>query len=127
MSDAPILELTTEVLPAKKILLDGEEYELLGLDHLSPEDEASVTATFARFQKVYDRLTKAKNESAATAEAMKLGGLREKLILKTTTIPRDKLKALSPGAQGKILKVVQEEISVASDDEDDDDEDYSSD
>lgn len=121
MTDAPVLDLTTEVLPAKKILLDGEEYDLLSLDHLSPEDEASVTATFARFQKVFGRLENAKNESAATAEAMKLGGLREKLILKTTSIPRDVLKKLSPGLQGKILRAVQNEISVASDDEDDDD------
>lgn len=115
-----ILDLTTEVLPSKLIRIDGEEYDLLNYDHLSPEDEAKVTATFARFQKVYGRLSEAKNESAATAEALKLNGLREKLITKMTSVPLEKLRELGPAKQGLILRAIQNEISVATDDEDED-------
>lgn len=118
-----VLELTTEVLPAKKMLIDGTEYDLLNFDHLSPEEEASVTAMFARFQKIYRLLEKSSNDQKATVEAKKLTGYREKLILKMTTIPLEVLRELGAAKQGKILAAIQEEISAEVDDEDDGDGD----
>lgn len=115
-----VLELSTEAVPAKKFTIDGEEYDLLNYDHLSSEQEASVTALFARFQKIYGRLEEATNDSKAAAEALRLNKYREKLIRQMTTVPQDVLDKLGPAAQGKILTAIQNEISVSVDDEDDD-------
>lgn len=121
VDEPSVLDLTTELSPTKKIRIDDEEYDLLNFDHLNPEQEASVTAMFARFQKVYGRLEVAKNDSAATSEALKLRQYREALIVLMTTVPKDLVKRLSAAKQGKLLGAIQDEIGAEIDVEDEGD------
>ena len=44
-----LMQLSTTVAPAKTFTVDGMAYELLGMDHLSPEAEANVTALLTRY------------------------------------------------------------------------------
>ena len=107
-----VLDLVTDIAPAKLLRVGGEEYDLLGLDHLTPETEAQVTATFTRFQSVYERLEAAPNMTIAANEAGKLQRYREKLIQLMTTIPPEVIKTLHAGQQGKILAVIRTELQV---------------
>lgn len=127
MTSTSILDLSTKVAPTKKFTIDGEEYDLLTLENLSPEKEAHVTATFARFQRVYKRLENAKSDPAAEKEAIKLRTYRETLILTMTTAPADIVRELSPAAQGKLLDAIQTEIVLAGGNAVDDDDDASAD
>lgn len=122
-----ILDLTTEVAPTKKFTIDGTEYELYSTDNLSPRQEAVVTGTFSRFQKVYRLLEKARSDEAAEREATKLRALRETLIKTMTTAPTDVVEGLSPTAQGKLLEAIQNEIVLASGGDAEDDDDGASD
>lgn len=129
-TSASVLDLTTQVAPTKKFTIDGEEYDLLTLEHLSPEKESLVTATFARFQRIYNRLERASNDGSAIKEASKLRHCRETLILAMTSAPADVVSELGPTAQGKILDAIQTEIVLAgggADDDEDDDVDESAD
>lgn len=117
---SPILEITTEEVPAKLFTIDGEEFELYSLDHLSPEQESSVTATYARSQRIVERLASAKNDQIAEKEAAKLRPLRVKLIGLMTSVPRDRANELHPRAQGKIMDAISEEIRGEEEEEDSD-------
>lgn len=110
-----VLSLTTEVLPAKRIEIDEEPYDLYSYDHLSPEKEARVTATFARFQKVYRSMESAKTDEIATGLAMKLEKLRVRLICLMTSIPEVTAKRYPNSVQGKIVEAIGAEITGEAD------------
>jgi hypothetical protein len=112
----PVLELSTEVLPAEKLLVDGTEYDLYTFDHLSAEDEAVVTAIFSRFQSIYRALNRTNDQRKREKQAALLRTTREELIDKMTSIPKDEIKSLPVSAQGKLLNAIRENISEDADD-----------
>jgi hypothetical protein len=114
----PVLELSTEVLPAEKLLVDGTEYDLYTFDHLSAEDEAVVTAIFSRFQSIYRALNRTNDQRKREKQAALLRTTREELIDKMTSIPKDEIKSLPVSAQGKLLNAIRENISEDADDDD---------
>src|SRR5688572_27618701 len=117
--DLGTIALSTEILPAKKIKVDGEEYELLSFDHISPETEAQVTALFARFQRTYQLMAGSPKDDKAVKLAKQLRRYRELLIAKMTTIPLSKVKQYHPGVQGKLLEAIEEETGEADEDSSD--------
>jgi hypothetical protein len=123
-AEIPTLDLTREISPSKKLIrLGAEDYELKNYDWLSPQEEAAVTATFARFMRAFEKLGRAKNDKIAQEIALKLQTYRVKLIALMTTVPTQVINTLGPGAQGKLLSAVQDEISADNVlDEDDDEE-----
>lgn len=122
-AEVPTLDLTREISPPKKLIrLGADDYELKNYDHLSPQEEAAVTATFARFMRAFEKLGTAKNDKVAQEIALKLQGYRVKLIALMTTVPTRVITTLGPGAQGKLLSAVQDEISADNVLDEDDDE-----
>lgn len=106
-----VLDLTTEVVPAKLFTIDGEEYELYTFDHLSPDAEATVTGTFSRFQRTYQDLEKARDDNAASRVAKKLRSYRVRIITTMTNVPEEVVDKLGSTQQGQILRAIQEEIA----------------
>lgn len=111
------LTIATDLEPTKKIKLDGTDYELLTVNHLSPQQEAAVTATFSRFQRIFEQLEVAKNDPVAEKLAADLQQYRAKLIGLMTTIPSSVVRGLRPGVQSEIVKAIRKEW--APDGEDD--------
>lgn len=104
-----ILELSTEVEPAKTFTVDDEEYKLLGLEHLSDEDEAKATAAFTRFGQLLNALDRANSDQQATRLSKQLRERRIELITMLTTIPKDVASRLPLSAQVKLFRAVQQE------------------
>src|SRR4051794_24435684 len=108
MSDH-ILELSTEVEPAKTFTVDDEEYKLLGLEHLSDEDEARATAAFTRFGQLVRALDRSNSDQAAKRLAKQLRDRRIELITMLTSIPTEVADKLPLSAQVKLFRAVQAE------------------
>jgi hypothetical protein len=107
----PLLDLSTEIEPAEKILIDGTEYDLYSFDHLSDKDEAAVTALFSRFTKIYRLMARTTNRRKEEEQARALQSARTSLIAKMTSIPRDTVQSLPVSVQGKLVKAIREEIA----------------
>lgn len=89
MSDAFALSFTTSLKPAKKFLVDGAPYEILGVDHLSPDDETEVTALFARYNVLQSELEVTSNVAKGKGLAEKIKTTRLTILTKLTSMPRD--------------------------------------
>lgn len=111
------LALSTEVAPAKKFTVDGEEFSLLGTDHLSPESEAEAMALFARHGILQRDLDITPNVHKGTEIAERLRKCRILILTKLTTIPADTADKLPLGAQVALLEAIQEEMESATDDD----------
>jgi hypothetical protein len=109
MASDHILTLSTTVEPAKKFAVDDEVYELLGMEHLSPEDEARATAAFSRFGQIARKLDRSTNDNEAKRLALALRGRRIELISMLTTIPREVAETLPLTAQIQLFNAIQEE------------------
>ena len=114
MTDAstiePVLELSTQVAPARVFTVDGEDYHLLGFEHLDPDGEAAVTAGFARHERLAELLGRTKDPTKAQAVAKKLRASRIHLITLLTDVPEAKVAELPMPAQGKLLRALQKEV-----------------
>lgn len=117
MSADPILSLSTEVEPAKTFEVDGETYQLLGIEHLSPEQEAEVSGLFARFEQVAFNLARSKSDKDAKLLAKNLRTRRVELITKLTTIPLDVADKLPAGAQLQLFRAVMDEFGGENDED----------
>lgn len=102
------LEITTTVKPAKKMKLDGEEYQLLGLDHLSPADENRVMALFSRHSLLLAEQEATANVDKGTATAARVRSTRMDIICALTDIPKDVAETIPLGGQVKLLEKLQE-------------------
>ena len=102
------VSISTRVKPPRKFLLDETEYELLGPDHLSADDENEVLALFARHAYTTRELEVAGTLNQGTAIAARLRKLQEKIISKTTTVPLDVIATLPPQAKAKLLEAVRD-------------------
>lgn len=112
-----VVEVDDDLPETKPMKIFGDVYQLKTMDHLSPDEESQVSATFARFLSIYQRLATAKTDQKAKVEAARLRKLRIKLILLMTTIPRRVVERMGPGGQGKVLAAIQEEIGAEADDD----------
>lgn len=115
--DDYVLEISTEAVPAQKFKIDEEVYQLFSFEHLSPKQEAKVTACFARFQRTYLALDRAKTETQAEKIAEKVREHRLRLIGLMTDVPYEVYEPLSPAKQGQILRAIQDEIGAEAEDE----------
>ena len=111
------LALTTAVLPAKKFTVDGAEYEMLGTDHLSPDDEAQVLALFARHNILTMELDRERNPVKGKVIAERQRTARMAVIGKLTTLPPDVAGILPLSQQVKLLEAIREEVEQDDEDE----------
>lgn len=109
----PVLELTTQVAPAPIFTVDGQEYELLGLEHLSAEDESHAAALFARFSRIARSLDVAENDQKAADLAKAMRKKRVEIISLLTTMPAALVAALKVEQQVQLLGAIQTEAGLA--------------
>jgi hypothetical protein len=119
MSDALALTLSTALAPAKKFSVDGEEYQLLGLDHLSGEDEARTMALFARHSLIASELELTSNTEVGTKLATRLKKTRVQIICQVTDLPQEVAEKIPVTGQVALLSAIQQELSGVEDDDDD--------
>ena len=108
MSDH-ILNLSTTAEPAGTIGIDDQVYELLGFEHLSPEQEAKATAAFTRFQQCAVKLDRAQSDQAAEKLAADLRRRRIDVLCLLTTIPREVVEKIPMSGQVALFKAVRQE------------------
>jgi len=109
MSVDTILSLSTEVVPPKKFEVDGVEYDLLGLEHLSEDEEARATAAFMRFGRLLGRLENSTNDRESQKIARALRTRRIELITQLTTLPLEVAEKLPLSGQTRLFRAIQEE------------------
>lgn len=109
-TDEYLLQLSTEVEPPKIFTVDGEEYRILGLEHMGKADEARVLALFARNSKLNkrledDRLKTAQAEQVAAA----LRDTRIELLSTLTDLPKEIAERLPMSAQVKLFRFISKD------------------
>jgi len=117
MSTEFSLSLTTILKPAKQFTVDGVPYDLLGVDHLSPADEAEVMALFARYGVLQSDLELQTNVSKGKITAAHMKATRLTILTKLTSLPLEVASKLPLTQQVRLLEAVQAEV----DEEDDED------
>jgi hypothetical protein len=105
----PLLSLSTALKDTIKFSVDGVGYEILGVDHLTPDDEAEVMALFARYGNIQMELDGEKNVSKGIPKALELRGTRLRLLVKMTTMPAEVAAKLPLTQQVQLLEAIQEE------------------
>lgn len=119
MSDTDhLLVLSTRVAPTQKFLVDGEEYELLGMDHLSEDDEALVMARFSKYQQTADNLSIESDLRKGQALASSLKKQRTAIIAQLTTLPKEIAAKLPTKPAVKIIEAVQTVLEEGDGDDD---------
>ncbi len=118
MSDATTLALSTRIKPARKFLVDGVEYEMWSMDHLSKEDEAMVMALFARHSIIGQELEMSPNVNAGVKSAQQLRTCRMSLLTKLTSLTHDVAAKLPIGQQALLLDALEEEMAPPQEGED---------
>lgn len=106
-----VIELTTEVEPARTFTVDGEEYQLLGFEHLSADSEAKLMGNLARFERTQLQLQLTNDDKEATTLAKRLRERRITLLTELTTLPRDVAEKLPLPSQVKLVRVAQELVA----------------
>ncbi len=109
---SPVLELSTVVKPAKMFTIDGSEYDLLSLDHLSATQEAQVVALFNRHERITAALAEEKNHDRATALALKMRDVRIAVLALMTSAPASVLRELPMTAQTTLMVGIQKEVEA---------------
>lgn len=112
-----LLELSTTVEPSKTFTVDGEEYKLLTLGHLGPEQEAKTMGDSARFENILQRMARAGNDKDAERLAAQARRKRIDILTQLTTMPREVAENLPIPAQTQLFQAVQREaLGEAGDD-----------
>lgn len=117
MTDGFSLSLTTVLKPTKKFLVDGEEFELLGVDHLTPEAESEVMALFARYSLLSRDLDNTIHVEKGTEIAERMKSTRFTILTKLTTMPKAVASKLPLSQQVKLMEAIEGEVSSDYDDE----------
>ena len=116
MSEGFSLALTTAIKPTKKFTVDGEEFDLLGVDHLSPEVEAEVMALFARYGLLTSDLESTSNVMKGKEIADRMRSTRLALLAKLTTMPKDTAAKLPLSQAVKLMEAIESEVEAADED-----------
>ena len=107
-----MLSLTTALKPTTKFQVDGAQYEILGVDHLSPDDEAEVMALVARYGVLQSELEVQANVSKGKATALQLKSTRLTLLTKLTTLTQQVAARLPLTQQVRLLEAIQAEVEA---------------
>lgn len=118
-----MLTLSTRVVPARKFTVDGEEYEILGLDHLSREDEALVTARFSKYSQTAGNLSIEENLTKGTELALSLRKQRTAILTQLTTLPKDVADKLPTRPAIALIEAIQKEMEGEGTGDEDDEPD----
>lgn len=110
MTEFP-LNLTTAVSPPKTFTIDGVEYNLLGPDHLSPDQEAEAMALFARHALIQQQLDMTERLAEGEATAKRLRTCRILVLSKLTTIPKALVEKLPLSIQVTLLEAIHEQMA----------------
>lgn len=108
-----VLALTTKVAEPKKFTLDDEEYEMLGMDHLTKSDEAHAVALFSRYMILVQELNVTDNVQKGRAIAESIADCRVAIICKLTTLPKEIAVKLPTPQQALLLEALQAEVEEA--------------
>lgn len=125
MTDA--LSLSTTIKEPRKFTVDGEPFQLLGLDHLSKDSETEALALFSRHQQLVMELATAGRLDKGKAIAERVKKVRLMILCKLTDMPKDVAEKLPLGEQVKLLEALMEEISGDDDDVEDSAEEFGDD
>ena len=115
MSDDPrstVLDLTTTLAPAEVFAVDSTEYEILGLDHLSANEEAEVMGSFAKFRSLSEKYEAEGDEKKAEQIAAVMIAQRIKILCRLTTMPIEVARKLPVSGQAKLMKYLESTINV---------------
>lgn len=110
MSDNFLLELSTAAIDPERFTVDGESYDLLGINHLSDKDEIAVTAMFSRYDRLSKALEEAPNQRKAEDVARVMRQKRLELLGRMTTCPVDVLGKLPLKSQIALMEAIGEEM-----------------
>lgn len=127
MSDNIALALSTRVKPAKKFTVDGEEFQLLGLDHLSESDEAEAMALFSRHALLVAESESTANVLKGKEIADRVRKTRIQIICKLTDLPRSVAEKLPLSGQAALLETLRDELNTKEEDSGGDDDDTDAD
>jgi hypothetical protein len=106
------LSLSTKVKPAKLFLVDGEEYKLLGLEHLTAETENEVMALFSRHGVIAGELEVCPNVAKGTVLAERLKKVQDVLISRMTNLPPDVVAKLPMMQKARLFEAIQVEVEA---------------
>lgn len=112
------LSLSTIVKPAEKFTVDGEEFELLGMEHLSDSDEAEVIALYSRHTLLAIDLESTSAVAKGMVIAERLKATRLAILCKLTTMPKEIAIKLPDREQVRLLTALQEKDVPEDEDED---------
>jgi hypothetical protein len=112
-SNESILSLNTEVEPTLVFEVDGDQYELRTVSHLSTLEEAKLRRLYRREEQLNSQLTKigSKDDAALERIGTRLVGLRVELIVMMTNLPQEIAEQLPALAQNKLLRAIGKEAS----------------
>ena len=126
MSERQLLQLSTSVVPATIFTVDDDEFKILGLEHLSEDEEASIMGLFSQYGQLNDKLAAVKRRDDAEMVARKLRRLRLELLVRMTDLPAAVAEKLPLSQQLLLIEAVTNELNTpppaarASTDADDD-------
>ncbi len=109
------LNLSTSVKPAEKFTVDGVEYSLLGLEHLSPEAENTITALFARHGAVSIELGYGPPIDKGEALAERLKRLQNKIIGCMTDLPEDVIETIPMMEKARLFEAINQKYEKGDD------------
>lgn len=104
------LSLSTSVRPAQKFTVDGNEYELYDMDHLTPEQESEVLALFARFANIAAELDATSNVLKGRELADRLRATRVSIIVVMTNVPKGTVEQLPLSQQALLVEAMQNDM-----------------
>lgn len=109
-----ILDLSTQVEPAAVFTVDKTPYELRGISHLSPLEEAKLVAFAKREAGLRERLDSVDPEQDAELEgiANQLLNIRMDLFVLMTTMPKEVALTLPLMAQVQLAQAIQESTTA---------------
>ena len=107
-----LIQLSTSVVPATIFTVDDEEHKILGLEHLSEDDEAGVMGLFSQYGQLNDKLSTVKRRSDAEKVARRLRQLRIELLTFMTDLPAALAEKLPLSQQLILIEAITSELST---------------
>lgn len=112
-----LLNLSTRIKDPAKFTVDAKEYQILGIDHLSPAEEATVMALFARHAILTEELSMTKVTAKGERIASQMKDAREALLAKLTNLEPSVIKKLAVSKQIRLLEVIEAVVSEEDEEE----------
>lgn len=117
MTDKTMLALSTAVRPARKFTVDGDEYLILGLDHLSADDESEAMALLSRHRLLQVELEQTSNVQKGKSIAARARTCRFQIICKLTNLEREVAQKLPLSEQALLMEAIYTEMEDEEEEE----------